>query len=185
MYTPVPRLILHPADPRYVPGDHNEIFKALLAIGLLTETTCDKHTYLAGKEFINLLTFLGCSPEIKLSPQDGENFCSISIPGYHEDNMLLGYTSTIIPRCPACKHKVNDWKQHIHDWKHGNHIYHCTECQQQTPVAELNWRQEGGYGHCAIIINHIHPHEAVPADKLLSTLQQASQTEWVYCYANN
>lgn len=185
MYKATPRLILHPENTRHLIKDNHQLISSLLDIQFINETAGTDNTYTAGKEFINLLTFLGCSPDIKLSPNDGENYCTVSIPDAHETVTLLGYTSTVIPRCPSCKHKISDWKQHFHDWKQGDHVYSCTECQAQTPVANLKWRQEGGYGHSCVVVNHIHPHEAVPSEKLLNTLQQASATAWSYFYANN
>ena len=185
MNTSIPRLILHPEDIQYIPHSVANILQQLKSIGLISKPGNDASMYLAGNEFINLLTFLGCSPNINLSPDEGDNFCSISIPDIHETTVLLGYTSMIIPRCPSCKHKVADWKQHFHHWKTGDYTYTCSECQTETPVAKARWRQEAGYGRFCIAINHIHPHEAVPSDKLLNALQQASDTCWTYFYATN
>ena len=181
----IPRLILHPEDIQYIPDNITHILQQLKSIQLISESISNADLYLAGHEFTNLLTFLGCSPNINLSPDDGDQFCSISIPDSHENAALLGYTSMIIPRCPNCKHKITDWKQHFHDWKKADYIYSCSECQTETPVTKLKWRQEAGYGRFCIAINHIHPHEAVPSEKLLNTLRQTSNTDWTYFYATN
>jgi len=185
MNTSTPRLILHPVDHQYIPDNNSPILESLKAVQFINPSIHDSGTYLAGNEFINLLSFLGCSPDIILSPDNGDKFCSISIPETHDDITLLGYTSMIVPGCPVCNHKVVDWKQHFHQWKKGDYIYHCTECQTGTPVPRLKWRQEAGYGRFCITISHIHPHEAVPSEKLLSTLQQTCNTDWTYFYANN
>lgn len=185
MNTSIPRLILHPKDGQYIADNMLSILQQLKSIHFISQITNDSSAYLAGNEFINLLAFLGCSPDINLSPEDGDNFCSITITDCHENITLLGYTSMITPGCPKCKHKVSDWKQHFHDWKKGDHIYSCSKCQVETTVNKLKWRHEAGYGRCCISINHIHPHEAVPSEKLLNALQLASNTEWTYFYANN
>ena len=185
MNTSIPRLILHPKDGQYIADNMASILQQLESIHFISQLINDSSIYLAGKDFTNLLTFLGCSPDINLSPEDGDNFCSISIPDIHQNSVLLGYTSTSVPRCPKCKHKIHDWKQHFHNWKKADYIYNFSECQTDTCVARLKWRQEAGYGKCCISINHIHPHEAVPSEKLLNALQQASNTEWTYFYANN
>ena len=185
MHTSIARLILHPRDIQYVPEDLSHIVKQLQIIQFIGKPLSDSNHFLVGDEFINLLTFLGCSPNIHLSPEDGGNFCSFFIPEIHEKNTLLGYTSMVVPRCPECKHKIIDWKQHFHEWKKGDYLYHCSQCLKETPVSQLKWRQEGGYGRFSICISHIHPHEAVPSEKLLNTLQKASNTSWTYFYANN
>lgn len=185
MQSTIPRLILHPENIQYCPDDVEQLLQPLIDLGFIDPQTDDFHHYLAGKEFINLLSFLGCSPDIRLNPDEGDNYCSVSICETHAAPVLLGYTSTARPRCPDCKHKVNDWKQHFHEWKKADAIYSCCECQKKTAVAKLKWRQEAGYGRFSIAVNHIHTHEAVPAEKLLNTLKQISLTDWAYFYANN
>jgi len=185
MKTSIPRLILHPRDYEYIPDNRVAILQQLETVNFINQSIINSGLHLAGDDFSNLLTFLGCSPEINLSPEDGDNFCSIAVSEVHENSILLGYTSTSVPRCPECNHKIRDWKQHFHHWKKGEYIYTCSECQANTSVTKLKWRQEGGYGRFCIAINHIHPHEAVPAEKLLNALQQVSHTEWTYFYATN
>ena len=50
---------------------------------------------------------------------------------------------------------------------------------------DLKWRQQGGYGRFSISIANIHPHEAVPAEKIFQTLKNITGFEWTYFYANN
>lgn len=142
------------------------------------------NSFLPGDEFIHLLSFLGCAPTIHLHPDDGDQFCHIRIGPITASAKNLGHTATVIPRCPACKHKIREWKN-IDDWRQGDTVYTCHECASKQTMGGLRWRQEGGYGRFSLDIAHVHPHEAVPSEKLLSALEQATGFEWIYFYATN
>ena len=46
----------------------------------------------------------------------------------------------------------------------------------------MNWRKSAGFARQFIEIFNVYPNEAVPADALLSALQQASGVTWKYFY---
>jgi len=153
---------------------------SILASLGLTGKPLTTDSWLAGEEFVSLISFLGCSPHIILTPEEGENYCRIRWLNWQHP-VFLGHTRSIQPRCPHCKNRINNWKA-IPQIDRFDTPVSCPQCQLTTPASGLNWRHEGGYASAALIIEPVHPHEAVPADALLSQLQHLTQCEWRYCY---
>jgi hypothetical protein len=58
----------------------------------------------------------------------------------------------------------------------------CPNCGQPIQAAGLNWRQSGGYARLFLDIWGIHTGEAVPSDRLLNGLAQASGGPWHFFY---
>jgi len=139
--------------------------------------------YLPGEHFLNLITFLGCSPNINLHPAEGENHCYISLIEHTEEVKCVGYTLTAKPKCPACKKRITDWE--LTDLKSPENFCTCDKCQHKTVYADLNWKNECGFARFGFTVNNIYPHEAVPSEQLLDILQRASGYKWQYCYTNN
>jgi len=177
--------------------DTQSILNALIKSQFIITEAHDTNHYLPGERFLSLITFLGCSPNINIFPVEGESHCFISFIEPTEFPHCVGYTKTVNPKCPNCTKRIADWK--TSDWQllGGNlpggiipeeilpgKLCKCDKCQVQTPYAELNWKHECGFARCGFMVNHIHPHEALPTDQLLDLLKQATGFEWDYSYAN-
>ena len=163
-----------------IPQDINRLKALLLDIGFISAT--DKLPYyLPGNEFINLLAFLGCSPEIRLRPEDGDSYCQVVMSDIGDKASCLGFNTTVKPKCPGCKTNLDQW-QHIPEWKHAHTLLSCSHCDTETELYKLKWRHECGYGRFAIRIRYIYPHEAVPSETLLSALENTTGFSWTYCY---
>jgi hypothetical protein len=173
----------------FFPVNNKQFFKAEALLNTLIEnafinaTSHGENHYLCGDNFLSLITFLGCSPNINLTPIEGETHCFISIIEPSDQLKLLGFTQSINPKCPGCTKRIANWK--TADWQLAGKICQCDKCELQTPYAELNWKHECGFSRGGFEVNHIYPHEAVPTDQLLALLKQFSGFEWDYCYANN
>lgn len=77
--------------------------------------------YLAGPRFLQLITFLGCSPHLQLEPPaDGsEDFCHIRLRGPFRTARLLSAGNTRPPRCPGCGKGLTNWRQLESLWAKG------------------------------------------------------------------
>jgi len=179
---PNSRLIFFPASPEQL-VDYNNLLSALSTFAFINPEADKNNEYLPGDKFLNLLTFLGCSPNINLTPTDGESHCFISLLEATEQPGCLGYTQTVNPKCPNCTKRISNWK--TDSWMQGNSVCCCDKCQTESSYAELNWKQECGFACCGFEIAHIYPHEAVPTDQLLTQLEKHTSVKWSYCYANN
>lgn len=177
------RLIICPQSPYNAPSSCPDIKHALTELGLMASEFAD-NTYYAGNDFISLIPFLGCSPNIQLTP-DGDNaFCYLKISDISESSQHLGHGKAFRPKCPNCKAKIQDWKD-TENWQSSSSEVTCIECNTSSALCHLKWSQEGGYGRFCIIITNIHAHEAVPSDKVFQTLKNTTGFEWTYLYANN
>ena len=163
--------------------NNEALLQTLINSQFITENKQNTNQYLPGDNFLSLITFLGCSPNINLIPVEGENHCFISLIEHSQKPICLGYTLTVNPKCPACKKRIGEWK--IPDWQSAGQLCHCDKCQKQSLYSELNWKHECGFSRCGFEIHHIYPHEAVPTDQLLEKLKYCSGFEWDYCYTTN
>ncbi len=178
---PHSRLIFYPASTEQAVDDLI-VLKALQHCGFILPTPHSENHHLPGDEFLSLITFLGCSPNINLTPIEGEKHCYISLLDNRQPAVCLGYTRTARPKCPSCTKRIDNWERL--DW-HNNSLCTCDKCQAQHRYSELNWKQECGFARGGFYIAHIFPHEAVPGDALLKLLEQQTGFSWQYCYANN
>ncbi len=178
---PIAKLIFFPANTDQ-PVNNTILLDTLIQQQFIIATAYAENHFLPGDNFLSLLTFLGCSPNINLSPEEGEDHCSISLIPSSETIEYLGRTPTIHPKCPLCKKRIANWK--TESWKSTGSICICDKCQTPTPYADLNWKHECGFARGGFIVSHIYPHEALPTEQLLSRLKQATHFDCDYCYTN-
>ncbi|MCG8427690.1 MAG: hypothetical protein MI754_10085 [Chromatiales bacterium] len=140
--------------------------------------------YLAGERFLQLITFLGCSPYVRLTPEtdDDEQFTHMRLAGPLPDNIFRTGRNTLTPRCPKCREKLTDWHADLTQWRQNSeHTIDCPACNTQTSPLALNWRSQAGAGQLFIEVWGIFPGEAVPTNELLSPLT-ALGCDWDYFY---
>lgn len=180
-----PRLIFHPKQPELI-VEPKALVTALTDIGLLggARASDDTGSYYAGEHFLELLTFLGCSPVIALSPDEGARYCYIDIETYAAPQFIYG-SQPFQPRCKHCRSPIADWLAQYTGQAEANEAnIHCARCGEDSSLHELNWKHSAGVGRQLIIIHNIYLHEAVPGDKLLQTLETLSPgSAWEYFYA--
>ena len=181
-HMPISRLIFFPKNTQLLVNDEL-ILKTISRINFINKVPYEKNHYLPGEHFLSLLTFLGCSPNINLTPTPDQAHCFVSLLSPTEDPQCLGYTNTCNPKCPNCTKRIANWK--TDNWQKTGASCQCDKCGTQLTYAELNWKQECGFARCGFEIAHIHPHEAVPTDQLLEALEEKTRAEWLYCYTNN
>ncbi len=195
----VHKLLLCPVDPDCPATDTGNLAGCLQAAGLAGDAVSlgTATIYPTGEQFLQLLSFLGCSPAIELDlPEDtGERatacatgqVCHIRIsqtgstPRFRADSRLTA------PRCPACRQPVEDWETRIEAWRSNpaDSGWQCSRCDHRGRVFDLNFRKSAGFGHTFIEIWGIHPNEAVPVTALLVTLQELSGCEWKTLYVKD
>lgn len=178
-----PRLILYPQSLLDAPVNALNTQQALMEIGFITKAF-KSNSFYAGDNFIDLIVFLGCSPDIQISPDENKAFCSVHFSDIKPHSRYLGHCDSISPRCPVCKSSAKNWKN-TDNWQIPTSQYICNTCHTASALSDLKWKQQGGYGRFSISINNIHPHEAVPAEKILQALSDVTQFKWTYLYANN
>jgi hypothetical protein len=190
------QLVLHAGDPRWAPDAVGAVAEALAHLGLLGDAFAHAGAvhYRPGPAFLDAVMFLGCSPAIALEPDAGDEggvdpagFCNSRLgPVFPAAQFRRGCGGTP-PRCPHCRARIRDWQPLIDAWRHDpdNYRWTCAECGQARSPAALDWRHDAGFGRFFVEIWGIHPHEAVPSERLLTTLSGIGGGSWRYFYARS
>lgn len=182
------RLILTPKDPFYAPATPEQILQRLREIAFCGEELADlegQH-YLLGERFMQLVTFMGCSPYIQLEPTaDDQPFCHLILEGPYAAPRFLQGRNTGSPRCENCRKPIRDWQAGMAAWRNdpANHLAGCPHCGHQENPAGYNWRQSAGCGRLFLLVENIFPSEAIPSEELLRSLRESDAgMEWIYFY---
>ena len=178
-------LVLCPDDPYWVPPDDNSLVLLLLSIQLISASFYEQALYLPGDRFLDLIAFMGCSPDIKLEPGDDKRpFCHIHLQIRADTIEFHRGNHTHAPRCPGCGNPVNEWQRSIKSWLVNGtaSLWECEACHHQAAPWHYNWRKSAGFGRCFIEIRNIFPKEAIPQQHLLDTLNSHYGIKWHYFY---
>jgi hypothetical protein len=192
----VHKLVLYPAQVDRPAVETATLLAALRAIGLVAAPACHDpaYGYRAGDHFLQLVSFLGCSPAIELDPpaDPGEceracasgSLCHIRLPAMEHRIRFRADDRLPAPRCPHCRKTEDRWPLLIERWHANPHVerWACRECGYRGRLFDLNFRHRGAFGRRFIDIWGIHPAEAVPGESLLTTLGELSGGDWRYMY---
>ena len=192
----VHKLVIHPAQVDSPVVDTAALVSLLQTIGLVAGPTCNNPAfgYRAGEQFLQLVTFLGCSPAIELEPPVDPDECARACANGSlchirfspaQDRIRFRADSRLpAPRCPQCRKAENRWAELIERWHADSRLnqWECPECGYQGRLFDLNFRHRGAFGRSFIDIWGIHPAEAVPGETLLTTLGELSGGDWKYMY---
>jgi hypothetical protein len=183
-------LVLCPDDPRYSPPSIEHLASCLTSVGLTGQAIGQgiytrKHQYMTGEKFLELIAFLGCSPNIKLEPEkEHQSFCHINIVMNQGESILFRQgTQTTPPRCPKCRKPLRSWRSLIPPGELNDAVkWQCPDCSQNSTPWQFDWRKTAGFGRCFIEITDIYPKEALPQLTLLDTLKEHYATSWTWFY---
>jgi hypothetical protein len=173
-------LILLPKNPAANPATVTGLVHRLETIGLLGAPLDEENSlFRVGDRFLQLISFLGCSPYLQLDPPSGgsDNFCHIAVHGPFESPRLLYGEGVRPPRCPSCGALLKGWKEGIN-----SDLISCGECGSNHPPAAIAWGKHAGCSRLFVEIRNIFPGEAVPVTELMTALQDLGFGEWGYFY---
>lgn len=179
-------LYLYPKTPTYR-VNHSTLIHTLTEHAFLGEALSSTR-YAVGEQFLSYVTFLGCSPDIELSPQPDKAFCYIDIgSNTHKDIHFISGANVKTPRCPQCRSDQQQLAQQL--TKNGyQSLVQCPSCQFNFPPEQPNWRKSAVIATQWLRIGHIYEAEAVPTPTLLDALAMQSTTPkeehspWQYSY---
>lgn len=177
------KLILYPSNAESPAPDAELLIKSLLKLGLIGQPIdSDTNRFLAGERFLQLISFVGCSPSVCLTTQDniGKDFCHLSIRGPFNPPQLVFDKSCRPPRCPVCRKSITGWKEFV-----GSPEISCNQCGETPGPEEITWGRRAGYGRMFIEIHNIFPGEAQPVDRLFKRLQTETGLEWDYFFTSS
>ena len=192
----VHKLVLCPAHVDCPAVESAALVTALQAIGLVAAPVCHEPAsgYRTGKQFLLLVTFLGCSPASERAPPADPDecahacasgsLCHIRFPPTNDRIRFRADSRLPAPRCPQCRKVEDRWPQLIQQWHADTRVdqWQCHKCGYHGRLFDLNFRHRGAFGRSFIDIWGIHPAEAVPGEALLTTLGGLSGCDWRYMY---
>jgi len=170
------RLLLYAKPGQLSIDKSNTLIEPLSKLGFLGDAIpAAKADYYVGAAFTDLITFLGCSPEIVLSPQDGENYCFIHLHEFTARPVIYQGKNTRPPFCKQCK-------QDQVVWQNAEKKNYCDQCTLDDRATNWVWKKTGVLSRLAISVFNIYPHEAVPSAQLLNSLSDISGVAWGHAY---
>jgi hypothetical protein len=173
-------LILLPKNPDANPATGGGLIRHLGAMGLLGAPLDEENrVFRAGDRFLQLISFVGCSPYLQLDPStDGSHdFCHVAVHGPFPSPKLLYGKDTHPPRCPVCGAALREWKQGLE-----SNLISCSECGTTHQLGDITWGRHAGYGRLLVEVRNIFPGEATPVAGLMTALQDLGFGEWDYFY---
>jgi DNA-directed RNA polymerase subunit RPC12/RpoP len=181
------RLVLTPEDPYLRPGKPAGILAQLHDIGFIGDRLADNdNRYLLGDSFMQLVTFMGCSPSLQLAPGEPEQpFCHLLIDGPSDHPRLLWGRNTTPPRCANCRKRLQGWQTTFEAWRQEPPGWQaaCPYCGHRQDPATYDFRQSAGCGCLFLLVENIFPQEAIPSPALLNRLQATTDNRpWRYFY---
>lgn len=162
-----------------------EKVKSLTAVlqntGLIADNPELAGFFNAGGNFPGLISFLGCSPDIK----DAEDniFSTIELNHFQSGIKFLGGKNITSPTCVSCKQKQQNMQKLIQSWQNNiNTKITCPNCKTENLIPDLNWHYRAGFSNYEIAINNILEGTALPSDALLNLLEQHTNSTWQHFY---
>lgn len=189
------KLILLPADPTCPAVGTEALATKLQAIGLIgpPAKVNNEIFYPTGEKFLQLVSFLGCSPMIELDPPvDPVTLAADSATGKF-CHVFLSSTETLrfrsdprtpMPRCPVCHVPLADWQSLLQAWqvRPANSDWRCSQCGHTGKITGLGFGKSAGFGRNFVEIRGIYPSEAVPGEALLVALKSLTRGDWSTLY---
>jgi DNA-directed RNA polymerase subunit RPC12/RpoP len=180
------RLVLAPVDPYLLPEEPQDLLRGLREIGFIDQALNNAPGYLLGEHFMQLVTFMGCSPSIKLEPPSpGESFCHLRLDGPYPRPKLMYGKNTQPPRCQSCRKRLNDWRASFATWEESTHGSQtsCPHCGHNQDPMTYDFRQSAGCARLFLLVENIFPQEAIPSPALLTTLKRVTNgADWHHFY---
>jgi len=190
-------LVLNPINPINLSQDKQNIVDTLSTLDIIGNTILkDNNDYfLAGQNYLQYISFLGCAPNIKF-----EQHTEISLSDLKQTIADLNYIQFdfmtnnycfkktdfgIKAICPSCKTIILKWSEMIKTWEINYKTeLACPNCNEIISILDVNWKKTAGFYQSAILFHGIQTELALPTDTLLTQLEKITNVKWQYFYAN-
>ncbi|MEO5342648.1 MAG: hypothetical protein H7842_04810 [Gammaproteobacteria bacterium SHHR-1] len=180
------QLYLCPAEPDLLlPAE--PLLDLLQALQLCAEPLSGRdQAYAVGTDFMHWISFTGCSPLIRFSPESDQDrdFCHLRLHRISGPRPQFLYASNSRPpACPQCRKGLSGWLPLMQRWQLDGSALACPHCASHIDPRRLNWQRQAGMGRTLLEIFNIFPGEARPLPGLLEQLgKHHSGQAWRYFY---
>jgi Zn ribbon nucleic-acid-binding protein len=180
------RLLLVPQDPFHLP-DLRLLADGLAAAGFTGSPLLGRpNGFTVGDNFLQLITFAGCSVHLSLLPTDDSPFCHVLLAGPYPRPHFASGRNTRPPRCRSCRTPVADWRDRISLWQSDAiETIQCASCGIRSAPWALDWKQSAGFGRLLVQVEEVFPGEAAPTPELMRLLASLTGTAWRYFYVQD
>ncbi|MCK5917713.1 MAG: hypothetical protein KAG34_04780 [Cocleimonas sp.] len=176
------RLYLYPMDANKQIAD-NALKTALQNIEFISERLeSSNNRYKVGEEFLSLICFMGCSPNIEIEPQENSPYCYVEIAKESAEKHFIAGLNVKKANCPHCKNPQLKLVQNLLESQQALSTQQCSACTEYIDPSNVNWRRSAFIAKSWVLIGNIYESEAVPDEKLLSALKQSTGCDWAYAY---
>ena len=134
--------------------------------------------FLTGPELFRHISFLGCAPQIPLTPGESEQFLRIYLPRLKRAQ-LFAADNARIPVCLHCRTPYTGWRAEL---KAGKQALRCEHCGEQTASTDLKLGKRACYSQHVVQIAPVFEGEAVPTQILLDALENHFDAPFAYAY---
>jgi len=175
-------LYLAPVDAACAPKV-DDVVAVLRRLGVIADEL-GPGLYAAGDGFSRHVVYAGCSPYLVMEPPEKGSlqFCHVALHGPYAEPRLVTGANTVKPRCPACRARFEDWREHLRAWQAGG-TADCGNCGSRWHPYQLDWRNHAISGRVLVELRNVFPGEASPSDVLLHGLADAAGIDWHYAWA--
>lgn len=171
-------LVIYPTDPNWIPDNQESLIKSLQEAGLAGKSlNKNENSFLVGENFLDHISFMGCSPNIKLENENNDSKFTFIRVTITDTITALTSKHSFAPHCPHCKKPEKNWRELLK-----NNQLVCSQCQTTSDAWLYNWRKSAGFGRCFIEITDIYPKEAIPQPSLLDSLEKSFGVSWTYFF---
>ena len=180
------RLLLCMQDP-YLCPERSRLTAALSAAGFVgAPLPGQANAFAVGDEFLQLITFVGCSVRIELSPDADGPFCHVRLTGAFRHPRFLSGHNTRAPRCHNCRTPLQSWREHQAQWSSGRtDDIPCPTCGEPRPPWAYDWKDQAGFGRVFIQVEEVFPGEAAPTPGFGELLAHISGSAWQHFYTQD
>jgi hypothetical protein len=180
------RLVLYPLAPRYRIPSPGHFAGFLVQSGFVAGLPVGKsfQGLQPGENFMRHLTFVGCSPSVASDENLATyNNYSIDLIATNDNLTIIAGDRVKSPMCPICGRRAEgklaaDGIRILENQV----IWICPECEANTPVENINWRNKLAVATHYIEVKGVFEGEVIPADKFLKALAEQTGIGWSYCY---
>jgi len=192
------KLVLHPRDANFALTSWDELIARLREVAFLDEKLGEQldqlliknkqNRFLVGEQFLQYMTFMGCSPAVELTPPtDGSlDFCHIHFSEIAPETQFRCASQNVFACCPQCRKRISKWSQAVSKWSNDSSAinFNCDKCAEQVSLYQLGWRHTAGFARMFIDIYSIYPQEVIPTDQFFSLLETQTAAQWDYFFTD-